>query len=52
MFTFFFYIFTFYFTFQMGQQACSILVEKILNPELPDRHILLNTELIIRESTR
>lgn len=38
--------------FQMGQQACSILVEKILNPELPDRHILLNTELIIRESTR
>lgn len=38
--------------FQMGQQACSILVEKISNPELPQRHILLNTELIIRESTR
>lgn len=38
--------------FQMGQQACSILVEKISNPELPPRHILLNTELIIRESTR
>jgi len=37
--------------FQMGQQACSILVEKISNPELPERHILLNTELIIREST-
>jgi len=38
--------------FQMGQQACSILVEKISNPELPPRHILLSTELIIRESTR
>lgn len=38
--------------FQMGQQSCSILVDKIQNPELPDRHILLNTELIIRGSTR
>lgn len=38
--------------FQMGQQACSILVEKIDNPQLPDRHILLNTEFIIRDSTR
>jgi len=37
--------------FHMGQQACSILVEKIGNPQLPDRHILLSTELIIREST-
>ncbi len=38
--------------FQMGQQACSILVEKIANPQLLDRHILLNTELVIRDSTR
>lgn len=38
--------------FQMGQQACSILVEKIGNPDLPIRHILLNTELVIRDSTR
>lgn len=38
--------------FQMGQQACSILVEKIGNSELPPRHILLSTELIIRGSTR
>lgn len=37
---------------QLGQQACSILVEKIQTPDLPDRHILLNTELIIRGSTR
>lgn len=38
--------------FQMGQQACSILVEKIGNQSLSDRHILLNTELVIRDSTR
>lgn len=38
--------------FQMGQQACSILVDKIANPELHDRQILLSTELVIRESTR
>ncbi len=38
--------------FQMGQQACSILVEKIANPQLSDRRILLNTELVIRDSTR
>lgn len=38
--------------FQMGQQACSILVEKIANPALSNRRILLNTELIIRDSTR
>lgn len=37
---------------QMGQQACSILLEKIQNPTLPNRSILLSTELIIRESTR
>jgi DNA-binding LacI/PurR family transcriptional regulator len=38
--------------FQMGQQACSILMEKIENPKLPNRQILLSTELIIRDSTR
>ena len=38
--------------FQMGQQACSILVERIANPEMPHRQILLDTELIIRESSR
>lgn len=39
-------------SFQLGQQACSILIEKIQNPALPNRNILLNTELIIRESSR
>lgn len=38
--------------FQLGQQACSILVEKILNPEQSVRQIQLSTELIIRDSTR
>lgn len=38
--------------FQLGQQACSILVERISSPEIPHRQILLNTELIIRGSTR
>lgn len=38
--------------FQLGQQACSILLEKILYPEVPDRHTLLSTEMIIRESSR
>lgn len=38
--------------YQIGQHACSILVERIYNPRLPNREILLNTELIIRESTR
>ena len=38
--------------FQIGQQAGSLLVEKILNPELADRHMLLSTELVIRDSTR
>lgn len=38
--------------FQIGQQACSIMVERISNPGMPHRQILLNTELIIRESSR
>lgn len=38
--------------YQLGRQACSILVEKISVPETPHRQILLHTELIIRESTR
>ena len=37
---------------QMGQQACSILVEKISNSQMPDRCIQLSTELVIRDSTR
>lgn len=37
---------------QLGQQACSILLDRIQNPELPHRQILLNTEMVIRGSTK
>lgn len=37
---------------QMGFQACSLLIEKIQSPSAIDRQIILNTELIIRGSTR
>jgi len=39
-------------THQMGQQACSILLDRIQNPELPHRQILLSTEMVIRGSTK
>ena len=39
--------------FQLGQQSCAMLIEKIQNPALAaSRHLLLDTELIIRGSTR
>ena len=39
--------------FQLGQQSCAMLIEKILNPaQTSNRHLLLDTELIIRDSTR
>jgi len=31
--------------------ACELLVEKISNPALPSKGVLLETELIVREST-
>jgi len=39
-------------THQLGQQACSILLDRIQNPDLPNRQLFLNTELVIRESTK
>lgn len=40
-------------TFQLGQQSCAMLIDKIQSPTQTDtRHLLLETELIIRESTR
>lgn len=39
--------------FQLGQQSCSMLIEKISNPSIvSSKHLLLDTELIIRGSTR
>lgn len=39
-------------TFQLGQQSCAMLLEKINNPYISSRQLLLDTELIIRGSTR
>lgn len=39
-------------THQLGQQACSILLDRIHNPEFPHRQILLSTEMVIRGSTK
>jgi LacI family repressor for deo operon, udp, cdd, tsx, nupC, and nupG len=37
--------------FQLGYTACEMLYEQIMTPNSPAQHILLDTELIIREST-
>jgi DNA-binding LacI/PurR family transcriptional regulator len=37
---------------QIGFQACELLVEKIRNPMTKKKQIILDTELIVRESTR
>lgn len=38
-------------SFQMGYQACDLLLEKIANRNLPNKQIFLETELIVRGST-
>ena len=37
--------------YQLGFSSCELLIERITNPQAPIRQILLETELIIREST-
>lgn len=37
--------------YQLGYTACELLIEKLQNPQILPQQILLNTELIIREST-
>lgn len=37
--------------FQLGFQACELLIAKIINPQTADKQIILNTNLIVREST-
>jgi LacI family transcriptional regulator, repressor for deo operon, udp, cdd, tsx, nupC, and nupG len=37
--------------YEMGAFACDMLLERIRNPGTPIRHLVLNTELIVREST-
>lgn len=38
-------------SYQMGYQACSLLLDKMENPAMPVKHVLLDTELIVRSST-
>lgn len=37
--------------YQMGCMACELLIEKLQNPASPPKQVLLNTDLIIRESS-
>ena len=37
--------------YEIGSYACDLLIEQINNPKAPARQLLLNTELIAREST-
>lgn len=39
-------------SYEIGFQACELLIEKIKNPGIADKQIILNTELIVRESTK
>jgi DNA-binding LacI/PurR family transcriptional regulator len=36
---------------QIGYQSCELLIEKINNPSIPRKQIIMDTELIVREST-
>ena len=36
---------------RLGLMACELLIEKITSPSIPNKTILLDTELIVREST-
>jgi len=38
--------------YELGAYACDLLLEQIRDPKAPPRHLLLNTELIARESTQ
>lgn len=39
-------------SYQLGLQACELLLEKIKSPKAPIKQIILDTELVVRESTR
>lgn len=38
--------------YQLGYMACELLIEKLNNPQAQAKQIILNTDLIIRESTQ
>jgi LacI family repressor for deo operon, udp, cdd, tsx, nupC, and nupG len=37
--------------YQLGASSCELLIERITNPNAPIRNILLETELVVRESS-
>lgn len=39
-------------SYQIGYQSCELLIDKIMYPETSDKHIILDTELIVRQSTK
>ncbi len=39
-------------SYNIGYQACELLLEKIRDASAPDRQIILDTELIVRDSTK
>lgn len=38
-------------SFHIGQQACELLINQIEDPYVSPKHVILNTELIVRDST-
>lgn len=38
--------------FQMGFLSCNLLIDKIIEPSLANKHLVLDTEFIIRDSTK
>lgn len=39
-------------SYQIGYQSCELLIDRISDPDAPHRHIKLDTELIVRQSTK
>ncbi|WP_369385647.1 substrate-binding domain-containing protein [Lacticaseibacillus camelliae] len=38
-------------SYEIGYEACEILVEKMTRKNAPDRHEVLDTSLLLRDST-
>lgn len=36
---------------EVGQKAAELLINKIMNPDTPMKQVIVNPELVIREST-
>ena len=38
-------------SYQLGYQACELLIDEINNPHVSTKRLVLDSELIVREST-